>query len=202
MRWNFAEFARTSPRDRMAASLQGLGATRSNVEVRGPAGNFEQLIKRTLDAPRVPDRLFRGDHLVVGGFNPRVRPIGGRAVEATTTVPRAQVLRGLGELLPGGTRLNILRPPVKSSDALPEPDNSRALPPTSPPPQMIPGSDPVTTNSEAGGTAVTDTTASNAGAATTDAGAAPISAPEGIPTWKLAAGAAALFGGIWYLTRK
>lgn len=215
MRWNFNEHAMLSPRERMHASLQGFGATRANIEVRGAAGNFEQLIKNTASAPAVPDVLLRGDHLVRGGakFDPaRVKNVFARSprngVQLTGAPVRIEVPTRFGALPQLQPRLNIKLPSLETTPGtvtppgtnnLPEPDNSRALPPP-----MVPGNDPATVNTEAAGTAVTDTTAGGAAGPAPVTTVAPMAAtaPVGLAPWKLAVGAAALFGGIWYFTRK
>lgn len=119
--WNMpyspATFARMTPRERMHASLQGIGNVRGAVEVREQNGAFHSLIQNTLNAPRVGTQVTGGrSHVALGQrtldlqhtkslFTPST------AVEAVNSADPVQVTRGFGDL-GAVSRIEMALPPA------------------------------------------------------------------------------------------
>lgn len=146
--WNFpftpAAHAAMTPRARMHATLQGFAAPRTGVEVRGPAGNFEQLVKTVVNAPVVNDQLHPT------GLFARAMPVGfdGQATKGlyarhirsrpadSNVYPGSEIVRGASPL--AGLGITSL---LANQSGI-TPSTARAIRPTSTvlaPPSMNPG---------------------------------------------------------------
>lgn len=261
--WNMpyspSTFARMTPRERMHASLQGIGNVRGAVEVREQNGAFHSLIQNTLNAPRVGTQVTGGrSHVALGQrtldlqrtkslFTPST------AVEPVNSADPVQVTRGFGALglvsragmIPAATPIATAAPSTTPS-ALPasstgsksmkaivdamtgktkESTATRGFAPAASVPQVMPGTTrPTYVSPDAPGSAVQDTSKAPVeddvmidngyayrppGVTPTD-GNSPVvtvtsaatGASAGLSPLVLAGGAAALFGAIWYFTRK
>jgi len=119
--WNMpyspATFARMTPRERMHASLQGIGNVRGAVEVREQNGAFHSLIQNTLNAPRVGTQVTGGrSHVALGQRTLDLRHTKGlftpsTAVEAVNAADPMQVTRGFGDL-GAVSRIEMALPPA------------------------------------------------------------------------------------------
>ena len=150
--WNFpftpAAHAAMTPRARMHATLQGFAAPRTGVEVRGAAGNFEQLIKTAVNAPVVNDQLHPR------GLYARAMPVGfdGQATKGlyarhVRTRPSESNVYGGHEVVRGGALAGFGVTSLLPNQGGLVPSTSRAIrpaPTSLTPPSFGPGPAPAT----------------------------------------------------------
>ena len=230
--WNMpfspAAFAKMTPRARMHASLQGLGNGSAAVETRGAHGEFQALVHNTLNAPTIGTALTGGAYHVAPSsqrFAPTfARPIGIQRTHSSESVATgSQVVRGaanLGSFAFNPASMNLLTVAPIPRGVL----DVRVAPPLAPVAPLTQGT-PVPTVPAPSGSGVQETTSvavppaadvappaaeepppADKGASLitkqVDPATASVSPPSSIPVWQLGLGAAVVFGGIWFLTRK